>query len=284
MTRSMRDEVHRQLEETLGVDIARSGAVGGGCIHDARRVDLTDGRSIFMKSGDGTHGDLLVAEARSLRLLSPHIRVPDVLGEGETASGTRWLALEWLDLQPDGDRGRFGRALAAMHGVRADCHGLDHDNYIGTTPQANGPMDDWSGFYIERRLKPQLELARRDGHSLPGTRIVEAASKMLGNHRSSPALLHGDLWSGNTAFLTDGTPATFDPAAYFGDPETDLAMLELFGGRLGADFFSGYGPEPEGRSTRRPLYDLYHALNHLHLFGGGYLGMVRSCLDALGIR
>ena len=258
--------------------------MGGGCIHDARRVDLADDRSIFVKSGAGTHGDLLVAEARSLRLLSPHIRVPGVLGEGETASGTRWLALEWLDLQPRGDRGRLGRALAAMHGVHAGCHGLDHDNFIGATPQANGPVDDWCGFFIGRRLKPQLEFARRDGHHLPETRIVEAASDLLADHHPSPALLHGDLWSGNTSFLTDGTPVIFDPAAYFGDPETDLAMLELFGGRLGADFFSGYGPEPEGRPIRRQLYDLYHALNHLHLFGGGYMGMVRSCLDALGIR
>lgn len=280
----MRDEVQRQLEETLGAGIARSGAVGGGCIHDARRVDLTDGRSIFMKSGDGTHGDLLVAEARSLRLLSPHIRVPDVLGEGETTSGTRWLALEWLDLQPAGDRGRLGRALAAMHGVRAGCHGLDHDNYIGATPQANGPMDDWSGFFIERRLEPQLELARRDGHSLPGTRIMEAASKMLENHHPSPALLHGDLWSGNVASLADSTPVAFDPAAYFGDPETDLAMLELFGSPLGGGFFEGYGAESAGRKHRRPLYDLYHALNHVHLFGAGYLGMVRSCLEQIGIR
>ncbi|MCP5543163.1 MAG: fructosamine kinase family protein [Akkermansiaceae bacterium] len=280
----MRSEVHQHLEETLGTPITRDHAVGGGCIHDARRVDLADGRAVFVKSGAGTHGDLLVAEARSLRLLSPHIRVPDVLGEGETASGTRWLALEWLDMHPDGDRGRLGRATAGMHGVRADRHGLDHNNFIGATPQANGPMDDWSGFFIERRLKPQLELARRDGHSLPGIRIVEVAADLLANHHPAPALLHGDLWSGNTSFLTDGTPVIFDPAAYFGDPETDLAMLELFGGRLGADFFSGYGPEPEGRPIRRQLYDLYHALNHVHLFGAGYLGMVRRCLQGIGIR
>jgi fructosamine-3-kinase len=92
------------------------------------------------------------------------------------------------------------------------------------------------------------------------------------------------LWTGNTAALPDGTAVVFDPAAYFGDPETDLAMLELFGGALDREFLSGYGPLDPQRPARRPLYDLYHALNHLNLFGAGYRGMVRNCLAGIGLR
>lgn len=285
--REMSDETSQAIESVLGAAVTSSSSVGGGCIHDARRIELADGRRLFLKSASGSRAALLEAEARSLRLLAPHIRVPSVAGEGETPSGHRWLALEWLDLHPASGheaRGNLGRSLARLHQARAEQHGLDHDNFIGATPQRNEPMDEWHAFFVERRLRPQMDMVARSGHRLPEDRIIEAARGLLDCHRPPPSLLHGDLWSGNVAVLADGTPVVFDPAAYFGDPETDLAMLELFGAPLGGDFFNGYGPEPTGRNLRRPLYDLYHALNHVNLFGGGYLGMVRGCLDGLGIR
>lgn len=283
----MRNGLPEAIRERLGAAVTASAPVGGGSIHDARRVDLADGRVLFVKSAAGRRAELLRAEARSLRLLAPHIRVPGVLGEGGTPAGDAWLAIEWLDLRPGGGGGArraLGHALGRLHGVRAGAHGLDHDNFIGSTPQANGPMGEWAAFFIERRLRPQLALARRNGHALPETDIIGAAELLLGNHHPPPSLLHGDLWSGNAATLADGGAVVFDPAAYFGDPETDLAMMELFGPPLGPEFFETYGAEPAGRSLRRPLYDLYHALNHVNLFGAGYLGMVRGCMDGLGIR
>jgi fructosamine-3-kinase len=272
------------IAATLGTIPDASRPLGGGCIHDARRLDLADGRRVFVKSARGDKSALLVAEARGLALLVPHIRVPRILAEGCAGDGTRWLALEWLDLRPlDAPAWTdLGRQLATLHAVTAPCHGLDHDNFIGTTPQPNLTTICWCEFYLERRLRPQIQLARSHGHDLPEAGILDSAGEILTDHEPLPALLHGDLWSGNTAALPGDTAVVFDPAPYYGDPETDLAMLELFGGPLPAAFLRGYGPLVPNRTRRRPLYDLYHALNHLNLFGSGYASMVRRCLD--GVR
>lgn len=267
----------------LGSSLVASRRVGGGCIHDARCLDLADGRRVFVKSGQGKAARLLDAEDKGLRLIAPHIRTPGIVGAGSTADGSRWLALEWLDLRPMSPQSweDLGRQLAALHAVTAATHGLDHDNFIGATPQDNRPLGSWREFYLERRLRPQLELAAKQHPNLSETGILRAAGALLENHRPAPALLHGDLWSGNTAALAGGHAVVFDPAPGFGDPETDLAMLELFGGPLTDDFLRAYGPLAPGRETRRPLYDLCHALNHLNLFGSGYLGMVKRCLAAI---
>ena len=222
---------------------------------------------------------MLEAEARGLELLAPHIRVPQVLAQG-TMAGVRWLAMEWLELRPLDARTweGFGRALAGLHRVTRPMCGLEHDNFIGATPQENGPLRSWCEFFIERRLKPQLRLARK--HHLPEREIAAAAERLLADHQPLPSLLHGDLWSGNAAALPDGAGVVFDPARYFGDAETDLAMLQLFSGALPTAFYRGYdwlNGTPDRR--RRRLYDLYHALNHLNLFGTSYASMVRRCLE-----
>lgn len=279
----------RELDENiaihLGSTLVSSHAVGGGCIHDARCLEFSDGRSVFVKSSSGSRADLLSAERNDLELLAPHIRVPAVWGHGRFADST-WLALEWLELHGmnGGAWRHLGRALARLHSVTAKDHGLDHGNFIGATPQLNRRSSSWRVFYQNCRLLPQLELARSHGHVYPIQQILSAAGAVLADHEPRPALLHGDLWSGNTASLQDGNAAVFDPSPYFGDPETDLAMLELFGGDLTNEFLDGYGPLPEGRGRRRPLYDLYHALNHLNLFGSGYTGMVRRCLAGIGVE
>lgn len=267
------------IAETMGSTVLGSYPVGGGCIHEARCLELADGRKLFVKSGAKAH--LLNAERRGLELLAPHIRVPALLAWGEG-----WLALEWMEFRPLGRDGflDLGKQLAALHSVTADAHGLDHDNFIGSTPQINRRSASWSEFYQNCRLLPQLELAARNRHVLPVSKILSAVAKLLADHEPRPALLHGDLWSGNTAALPDGKAVVFDPAPYFGDPETDLAMLELFGGNLTNEFLEGYGQVSKERERRRPLYDLYHALNHLNLFGSGYAGMVRHCLSGIGVE
>lgn len=276
--------VDKMIAATLGTDARASHQVGGGCIHDARRLELADGRQAFVKSGAGKAAALLEAEARGLMLLSPHVRVPRILAQGDFA-GIRWLALEWLDLTPLSKPSweNFGRQLAALHRVTSPLHGLDHDNFIGATPQENGPLRSWGEFFIERRLKPQLRFAR--GHHVPEKEIIELAERLLANHQPPPRLLHGDLWSGNAAALPDASAVVFDPAPYFGDPETDLAMLQLFSGALPAAFYRGYGSPDPGQHRecrrRRRLYDLYHALNHLNLFGVGYRALVGRCLEEM---
>ncbi len=274
--------IDREIAAALGGTVGSSRRVGGGCIHDARRLDLADGRVVFAKSGGGGNGALLEAEADGLRRLAPHIRTPAVIGSG-SAADLRWLALEWLDLGPMDTPSweNLGTQLAALHRVTTDAHGLDRDNFIGATPQENSRCKSWREFYLESRLKPQIRLARANGHDLSEVEILSAVEPILAQHEPAPALLHGDLWSGNVAALPDGTAVVFDPAPYFGDPETDLAMLELFGGPLPAAFFRGYGEVDPDRDRRLPLYHLYHALNHLNLFGSSYRSMVRSCIAGL---
>jgi protein-ribulosamine 3-kinase len=107
--------------------------------------------------------------------------------------------------------------------------------------------------------------------------------RLLEGHEPAPSLVHGDLWSGNAGFLPDGVPVMFDPAVYYGDREADLAMSELFGG-FAAEFYAAYNaawPLASGYEQRKPLYNLYHLLNHLNLFGGGYLAQVRAALRFL---
>lgn len=280
-------ETMRDLDEAiacqLGSPLVSSGTVGGGCIHEARSLVLKDGRRVFVKSASGATAKLLAAEREGLERLAPHMRVPMVLAHGNVG-GESWLAMEWLDLRPLGGGGwrDLGKNLAALHTITADEHGWDHDNFIGSTPQINRRMSSWLEFYQNCRLLPQLELAGAKGHDLPVSKILAAAAERLAGHEPRPSLLHGDLWTGNTASLRDETAVVFDPAPYFGDPETDLAMLELFGDGLTAEFLGGYGCVAKDRKRRRPLYDLYHALNHLNLFGSGYTGMVRQCLGGIG--
>lgn len=261
--------------------------LGGGCIHAAVRIRAGDGRPLFLKTSTGDHAPTFAAEAAGLELLAAAEgpRVPRVLGSG-TASGRAWLALEWLALYPDGDPVAFGRDLARMHACRAEMFGLDHDNWIGTTPQPNGRCADWVTFWRERRLGHQLELAAADGH----TRVAERGRRLAGrleaffaDYRPIPSLLHGDLWTGNLGYDRHGRGVVFDPAAWFGDREADLAMTELFGGLPDA-FYAGYAAEwplDPGYPARRELYNLYHLLNHAHLFGGGYVQASARTTDRL---
>ncbi len=234
----------------------------------------------------------LAAEADGLRALAAAgcVRTPQIVAAGETASEA-WLELEYLELAGlDRAAGaRLGEQLAALHrSYRSDdAYGWPRDNFIGATPQSNRTHRTWAGFFAAERLKPQLVLASANG--LPGEvrergeRLIESVAAFFVDYHPAPALLHGDLWSGNAGRLPDGTPAIFDPAVYRGDRETDLAMSELFGG-FPESFYAAYRlawPLDAGYETRKTLYNLYHVLNHFNLFGAGYLGQAKRMIDKL---
>jgi len=184
------------------------------------------------------------------------------------------LLLEKLDLRREGDHAALARMLTTVHRATGPRFGWPRDNFIGLGAQKNDWCDDWAEFFATRRIAPQLELAGRNGFALEPVPVKE----LLKGHQPAPALLHGDLWSGNAGFTAEG-PVIFDPAAYYGDRECDLAMSELFGG-FPAEFYAAY-PLDKGYGRRKHLYNLYHLLNHLNLFGGGYLAQVRSTLRLL---
>jgi fructosamine-3-kinase len=252
--------------------------VRGGDISAAWRVTVRGG-AIFLKTGDAAAFSMLDAEADGLRAVAQAaaVRVPAVLACGE-AGGTSFLALEWLSLgRPNAHTAALlGTQLARQHRQCGKDFGWHRDNTIGRTPQVNTRDDDWVRFFGRQRLGFQLELAGANGYTgelqQEGARLVEGLGRLFDGYAPEPSLLHGDLWGGNWA-AADGQPVVFDPAVYYGDRESDIAMTRLFGG-FGAAFYDAYEeawPLAAGHRQRLPLYQLYHVLNHLNLFGGSYL-------------
>jgi protein-ribulosamine 3-kinase len=260
----------------LGISSAEP--VSGGCIHRCYRAER-DGRAVFLKVNEPRFADAFAAEADGLRALrAAGCRAPEPLAHGSMSAGA-YLLLEFVELRARGDFAALGTMLAAMHRSQSERFGWPRDNYIGSTPQPNGWCESWIQFWRERRLEPQLALAASNGYRID----VPPVWRLLEGHEPPRSLLHGDLWSGNAAFLPGGAPVLFDPAVYYGDREADLAMAELFGG-FPREFHAAYNaawPLAPGYERRKHLYNLYHLLNHLNLFGGGYLAQVRSVLRLL---
>ena len=190
----------------------------------------------------------------------------------------------------------FGRRFARLHEFRGPACGFPHDNYIGSTEQRNVPVqgswaesrdergEEWPRFFLEQRLQFQVRLAGARGHGGELERLLDHAEKrileLLATATEAPSLLHGDLWSGNYMADEEGAPCLIDPAVYYGHREADLAMTRLFGG-FGEAFYRAYEevlPLAPGQSDRLPIYQLYHVLNHLNLFGGGYYDQSRGIL------
>jgi len=259
----------------------------GGDINRAALI-RAGGTDWFLKYHQAAPGGMFAAEAQALTQISESgcIRVPSPIAYGRH-DDISWLVLEYLELTSNGPASLLGEQLAALHGVTSKQHGWNRDNYIGSTAQYNTHCTDWSLFWRDYRLKPQLEMAKSAGYDgqlqINGKRLMACMDQVMDGHQPVASLLHGDLWAGNKAFLPGGQPVIFDPATYYGDRETDIAMTELFGG-FGEDFYSAYQaqlPLPDGYSRRRDLYNLYHILNHLNLFGSAYLSRAENMISAL---
>jgi len=268
-------------------DLRQQGAVGGGCINQAQRVRF-GGTDYFVKYNSASKVDMFAAEADGLNELRQctalHIPAPLCYGNNDKSA---WLVMENLSLGGRGDPAVLGEGLAAMHRTTRDQYGWYRANTIGSTPQDNSCCDDWIEFWQQYRLQFQLDLAARKGAGgrlqSQGERLLLELPAFFDGYVPEASLLHGDLWSGNYAYLQSGEPTLFDPAVYYGDREADLAMTELFGG-FGADFYSAYNnawPLDSGYRTRKTLYNLYHILNHFNMFGGGYLGQAQAMMDSL---
>jgi fructosamine-3-kinase len=265
----------------LGRPAASLGAVGGGSICHAERLRLADGRTVLAKTlGDAPAG-FFAAEAAGLAWLrsTGAVAVPDV-----PAADERVIVLEWIE---PGDptpaqAERLGRDLAALHSVPAEAYGTPYPAFIGSLPlpsaqrhAATSPVD-WPGFHAEHRLLPFLRQATDNGSVTPAdAKVVERLCERLpqvGGASQRPAVIHGDLWSGNVLWAADGRARLIDPATQGGHPEADLAMLELFGCPRLPRILAAYEevrPVP-GRRDRVPLHQLHPLLVHAALFGGSY--------------
>ncbi len=261
---------------------------GGGCINQA--FTLSDGvQSWFVKTNGATRLDMFEAESEGLNALAATgtLYAPRALLTGSHGD-TAYIVLEHIEFGRDSNLGwrRAGQQLAELHRCGSHAFGWQRANTIGATHQSNTWQSDWVRFWRDQRLGFQLELAARNGH---GGRLQTRGEQLLTrfaaliDHDPPPALLHGDLWSGNFGFTRTGEAVIYDPATYYGDREADLAMTELFGG-FSADFYAAYReawPIHPGYRVRKTLYNLYHVLNHLNLFGGGYLRQAERMLDEL---
>ncbi len=283
--------ITQQITQSTGMpcEIQQQRSVGGGSINAAYVVQTQD-RSYFVKTNRATDLEMFQAEAEGLEELAKPgaVRVPLPICWG-SFEDQAYLVLE--DLQLGGHRSgvaaELGRQLARMHRfTQADQRfGWHRHNTIGSTPQINTWSEDWVSFYRDHRLNYQVRLARRQGYTGSWTEEAEGLMEQLDgffvDYHPDPSLLHGDLWAGNYGVDAEGNPVIFDPAVYYGDRETDLAMTELFGG-FPPEFYTAYDQEfplDPGYRQRKPLYQLYHLLNHLNLFGGGYLGSSRAAIQ-----
>ena len=276
----------RYIEDSLSINIIATNSVSGGSINDAYRLQ-TSNKSYFIKVNDKhKHPGMFEAEAKGLKIISETntIAVPGVVLTG-AVDDQSFLLLEWLDpVSPDPETSQLlGRQLAEMHRCTTDQFGLDHDNYMGSLPQSNKRHFKWSSFFIEERLQPMVKIAADKGYlnSMDVKNLETLYNKLPGLFSGEPpALIHGDLWSGNYLISASGKPYLIDPALCYGHREFDIAMTTLFGGFLN-EFYRSYNDEfplAEGWEQRIDLWNLYPLLLHLNLLGVGYLRQVRTAV------
>jgi protein-ribulosamine 3-kinase len=285
----MNPDLKSRIEEILSEPVKSTTAVSGGCIADSRKLVMNSGRVFFLKQvRDGSSGTF-ESEVRGLEELrkAGAVLVPEVV-----AQGPDYLLLEWIEEgkeSADSCMEELGFQFAKLHYFSGEKFGFPEDNYLGDSPQSNSPSKNgsinWPTFYVENRLQFQAALAVKNGYMTPELQnllelLYNKIPELLSGTEDKPSLLHGDLWSGNYLIDKNGRSWLIDPAVYYGHREADLAMTSLFGG-FSKTFYSAYEsafPLAPGYAEREPLYQLYHLLNHLNLFGTGYYRQVISIL------
>ncbi len=279
---------HAQQSTEKMLTFSRIEPVSGGNMHAAFCIKVDCDKALFVKINDKKTYPVFISEAESLCAIknTQSIVTPKVICHGKAGLHS-YLVMEHLCLSSSGNEYALGQQLAKVHQTSTykleGAFGFDNDNHIGLTPQKNLWTASWHDFWVEQRLKPQLQLAYQNGFRETlkpyEVKLILASNELLSHHSPVAALVHGDLWSGNKAYQNQA-PVIFDPACYYADREVDIAMTELFGG-FSAEFYQGYNdvwPIERAYEQRKTLYNLYHMLNHLNLFGSGYLRSVKHMI------
>jgi fructosamine-3-kinase len=235
--------------------------------------------ALYIKRNQSRYPDHLLREAYGLEALrraaaGTDIDVPRVIHVDQQAltmpliRSVQCSSAQWTKL---------GRGLALIHSRQQQGFGFEEDNYIGLNRQLNTFSDSWGEFFVEQRLGFQISLIenqeRRRRFSECLRQQTVPIRQFLDSAQVAPSLLHGDLWRGNVLCGESDHVWLIDPAVYYGDADADLAMTQLFGG-FPAQFYSAYRsmrPEPSNWPLKMRIYNLYHYLNHLNLFGDAYL-------------
>ena len=261
-----------EMKSLVGEKISDVVPLAGGSINQVYRLTINN-EYYCLKRNDHAPADFFLSEQLGLEALSEScaVKVPNVVKQGPN-----FLLLQWIDSSSSSISfsEQLGRELAALHKIHRDSFGFDRDNYCGETPQSNTLCDSGYDFFARHRIQHQADLAVGKGLlSKSDLTLIESIGRRLDQFipEQPASLLHGDLWNGNVIFSASG-PVLIDPAVYYGWAEADLAMTRLFGG-FDAAFYDSYrevNPVEPGFEERVPLYNLYHLLNHLNLFGSGW--------------
>jgi len=285
----LNSKIKTKIEKELDSEIVDSQSLSGGCISNAYKIKTGVGEIYFLKYNSSVNNNMFMKEAHGLQELNKAgvIKIPDVICYDED-----YILLEQIEagIKQKNFSEDFGRKFALLHKFTSEFYGFYEDNYIGSNPQINisqgNEKQDWTKFYFNKRILFQLYLAEETGNSTSELRkaIAVLENKMdeiVVDNGENPSLLHGDLWNGNYLINKKGFACLIDPAVYYGNREADLAMTKLFGG-FDSKFYEAYNeafPLPEGHEYRENIYKLYHVLNHLNLFGGGYYSQAMSLIS-----
>lgn len=269
------NEIHNSPVLLVG-----SQPVGGGCINHASRIKTSVG-DFFLKWNASAPRDMFLKEAAGLEEMHQednlYLKIPKVIWSKEVDELPGVLLMEYLaeNGNTSGFDERLGRGLAQLHRKTTSAYGFHHSNYCGSTIQENTWTSSWPEFYANHRIAALVkQLVAKRSLTMDEQKTFERLTDkmpILLNHSTRPSLIHGDLWSGNYLYTTNG-PALIDPACYYADREMELGMMLLFGGFSPAVWkaYQADSPLPKGWEERIPLYQLYHVLNHYLLFGGSY--------------
>lgn len=277
--------IQAEVESVLFAPITRATSVQGGDISEALKIELEDGQAFFLKFHKGNFNaskSIFTQEVKglnTLRSVNTSLVIPEVISHNNS-----YLLLEYLEEEKQGNDFQFGVDIAKLHKSSNELFGFSEDNYIGSIGQSNRYHADWLEFFIRERIEPLVNKAMEGGllsnkYSRIFERVFNYTYVIFPDE--PPALLHGDLWSGNYLFTKQGQAAIYDPAVYYGHREMELAMTTLFGG-FDPAFYDGYQTEyplQTGWEERQKLCQLYPLLVHALLFGGNYVQQSKALLD-----
>ena len=268
--------------------------VAGGCIHQAWCVHFQNGEKVFVKSNHIDNINMFKFERECLFVLKrfsneSYLYIPKPL-DLISYQKTSLLVLEWVDIKQS-QQHLLGKGLALLHQSSTEANnknfGWEEEGFIGSNSQTRGWDCDWGKFFINYRLRPQLQKAAQWGVKIEDyEEVLINLSSYLNNHRPNVSLVHGDLWSGNCGSSENGLGILYDPASYWGDREVDISMTKLFGG-FNREFYMGYEeiwPLDKLSEDRIDIYNLYHLLNHANIFGGPYKDQSLKTLKDLRSR
>jgi hypothetical protein len=275
-------QVIHELANRHGFTVKSIDSLAGGSINQVYLINTSEGKKVVKVNSANKFPGMFAAEKQGLETLKQAnaFDVPAVFGLGEVGDKA-YLLLEHK--KEESQKGHFwkvfGKQLSQLHKTSAESFGFAASNYIGSLPQYNEPRESAAGFYVSQRLEPQVKMASERGFSLGDlSGFYRNISEEI--PQEAPALLHGDLWSGNYITNEEGLPCLIDPAVCYGPREMDLAMMQLFGGFPSEvfDIYNDHFPLQQGWEERIPLWQLYYLLVHLNIFGRSYLPQVEEII------